>query len=62
LKSLPFKTKKTDKFLRQAEDIRKKKVQMTKREFLAAFQKIETEFLGKITLDVVSSVHDLIYK
>ncbi len=54
--------KKTDKFLRQAEDIRKKKVQMAKREFLAAFQKLENEFLEKITSDVVSSVHDLIYK
>lgn len=53
---------KTDKFLRQAEDIRKKKVQMAKREFLAAFQKLENEFLGKITSDVVSSVHKLIYK
>lgn len=53
---------KADKLQKQAEDIRKKKVQMAKRNFLAEFQKLEAKFSHEISDEVVSEVRQLVRK
>ncbi len=53
---------KADKLQKQAEDIRKKKVQMAKRNFLSEFQKLEAKFSHEISDDVLSAVRELVRK
>ena len=50
------------KLQKQAEDIRKKKVQMAKRNFLSEFQKLEAKFSDEIDDEVVSEVRQLVRK
>lgn len=53
---------KANKLQKQAEDIRKKKVQMAKRNFLSEFQKLEAKFSHEISDDVLSAVRELVRK
>lgn len=60
--SIPLIEERASKLQKQAEDIRKKKVQMAKRNFLSEFQKLEAKFSDEIDDEVVSEVRQLVRK